>query len=63
MPGSSYRLQVDYDGGQTGILSFTYADEIVLEGYHEGDRDGGDEGGNPPDTIIQPPPEDNRRSG
>ena len=54
-PGSSYRLQVDYDGGQTGILSFTYADEIVLEGYHEGDRDGGDAGGNPPDTIIQPP--------
>ena len=58
MPGSSYRLQVDYDGGQTGILSFTYADEIVLEGYHEGDRDGGDAGENPPDTIIQPPPED-----
>ena len=57
-PGSSYRLQVDYDGGQTGILSFTYADEIVLEGYHEGDRDGGDAGGNPPDTIIQTPPED-----
>lgn len=57
-PGSSYRLQVDYDSGQTGILSFTYADEIVLEGYHDGDRDGGDAGGNPPDTIIQPPPED-----
>ena len=57
-PGSRYRLQVDYDGGQTGILSFTYADEIVLEGYHDGDRDGGDAGGNPPDTIIQPPPED-----
>ena len=57
-PGNSYRLQVDYGGGQTGILSLTYADEIVLEGYHEGDRDGGDAGGNPPDTIIQPPPED-----
>ena len=57
-PGSSYRLQVDYDGGQTGILSLTCADEIVLEGYHDGDRDGGDAGGNPPDTIIQPPPED-----
>lgn len=57
-PGSSYRLQVDYDGGQTGILSFTYADEIVLEGYHDGDRDGGDANGNPPDTIIQPPPKD-----
>ena len=56
--GNSYRLQVDYDGGQTGILSFTYADEIVLEGYHDGDRDGGDAGGNPPNTIIQPPPED-----
>ena len=42
-PGSSYRLQVDYDGGQTGILSLTYADEIVLEGYHEGDRDGKDD--------------------
>ena len=49
-PGSSYRLQVDYGGGQTGILSLTYADEIVLEGYHEGDRDGGDAGGNPPAT-------------
>ena len=57
-PGSSYRLQVDYASGQTGILSLTYADEIVLEGYHDGDRDGGDAGGNPPDTIIQPPPED-----
>ena len=57
-PGSSYRLRVDYDGGQTGILSLTYADDIVLEGYYEGDRDGGDAGGNPPDTIIQPPPED-----
>ena len=57
-PGSSYRLQVDYDGGQTGILSLTCADEIVLEGYHDGDRDGGDAGDNPPDTIIQPPPED-----
>ena len=57
-PGSSYRLQVDYGGGQTGILSLTYADEIVLEGYHDGDRDAGDAGGNPPDTIIQPPPED-----
>ncbi len=57
--GSSYRLQVDYDGGQTGILSFTYADEIVLEGYYEGDRDGGDADGNPPGTITQPPPEQN----
>ena len=50
-----YRIQADYDGGQTGILSFLYADEIVLEGYHDGDRDGGDTGGNPPQDIVQPP--------
>lgn len=56
-PGSSYRLQVDYDGGQTGILSFTYADEIVLEGYYDGDRDGGDAGGNPSGDVTQPAPE------
>lgn len=55
--GNSYRLQVDYDGGQTGILSFTYSDELVLEGYYKGDRDGGDAKGNPPDSITQPPPE------
>lgn len=53
--GCHYRIQVDYDGGQTGILSFLYADEIVLEGYHDGDRDGGDTGGNPPQDIVQPP--------
>lgn len=57
--GNSYRLQVDYDGGQTGILSLTYSDELVLEGYYNGDRDGGDAKGNPSDSITQPPPEQN----
>ena len=57
-PGSSYRLQVDYDGGQTGILSFTYADEIVLEGYHEGDRDGGMQAGIHPIPSFNRLPED-----
>lgn len=57
--GNSYRLQVDYDGEQTGILSFTYSDELVLEGYYKGDRDGGDAKGNPPGSITQPPPEQN----
>ncbi|MBS5272649.1 hypothetical protein KHZ31_03680 [butyrate-producing bacterium] len=57
--GNSYRLQVDYDGGQTGILSLTYSDELVLEGYYNGDRDGGDAKGNPPGSITQPPPEQN----
>ena len=61
-PGSSYRLQVDYDGGQTGILSFTYADEIILEGYHDGDRDGGDADGNPPNDMTQPAPETPRHT-
>lgn len=56
---NSYRLQVDYDGGQTGILSLTYSDELVLEGYYNGDRDGGDAKGNPPGSITQPPPEQN----
>ena len=28
---------------------------MVLEGYHDGDRDGGDTGGNPPQDIVQPP--------
>lgn len=57
--GNSYRLQVDYDGGQTGILSLTYSDELVLKGYYKGDRDGGDAKGNPPSSITQPPPEQN----
>lgn len=57
--GNSYRLQVDYDGGQTGILSLTYSDELVLKGYYKGDRDGGDAKGNPPGSITQPPPEQN----
>ncbi len=57
--GNSYRLQVDYDGGQTGILSLTYSDKLVLKGYYKGDRDGGDAKGNPPGSITQPPPEQN----
>lgn len=57
--GNSYRLQVDYDGGQTGILSLTYSDKLVREGYYNGDRDGGDAKGNPSDSITQPPPEQN----
>lgn len=55
--GSTYRLQADYDGGQTGIMSFTYADEIVLLGYHDGDRDGGDADGDPSKETTQPAPE------
>lgn len=55
--GNQYRLQVDYDGGQTGILTFTYNEDIALEDYHDGDRDGGDIEGNSSSDIIQPAPQ------
>jgi len=47
--GSSYQIQVKYEGGQTGIASFTYEwDMLSDKEYIEGDRDGGDTDGNPP---------------
>ena len=54
--GSSYRLQVDYDGGRTNLLSFTYDDVIRIDNYAEGDRDGGDAGGSKPDGDHQQKP-------
>lgn len=61
--GSSYQLQVDYDGGQTGIASFDYNEGIFsFRGYVDGDRDGGDTDGNWwddedfPDTTPAPTP-------
>ncbi len=48
--GNSYRIQVKYEGGQTGIASFTYGKNTLSDqGYIEGDRDGGDTDGNPPE--------------
>lgn len=48
--GNSYRIQVKYEGGQTGIASFTYGENALSDqGYIEGDRDGGDTDGNPPE--------------
>ena len=47
--GSSYQIQVKYEGGQTGIASFTYEwDMLSGKEYIDGDRDGGDTNGNPP---------------
>lgn len=55
--GSSYRLQVDYEGGQTGIASFDYDEGLIqFKGYAEGDRDGGDTNGNPPSVLPTPTP-------
>ena len=65
--GNSYRIQVKYEGGQTGIASFTYGENALSDkGYLEGDRDGGDTEGNPPEdseddeSINSTPPEDDR---
>lgn len=65
--GNSYRIQVKYEGGQTGIASFTYGKNTLSDqGYIEGDRDGGDTDGNPPEdseddeSINSTPPEDDR---
>jgi len=55
--GSSYRLQVDYEGGQTGIASFDYDEGIFrFKDYVDGDRDGGDTNGNPPIILPTPAP-------
>ena len=55
--GSSYRLQVDYEGGQTGIASFDYDEGFFrFKDYVDGDRDGGDTGGNPPIIVPVPVP-------
>lgn len=52
--GSSYRIQVDYEGGQTGIASFTYEYGMLSDQkYVEGDRDGGDTNGNMPNDSDE----------
>lgn len=51
----NYRIQVEYDGGTTKILSFIYNSVLQIESYNEGDRDGGDANGFKPDLL---PPND-----
>lgn len=62
-PDSSYRLQVDYRDGKTNIVSFAYDDVVVVIDSYQGDRDGGDTNGNPPESrpeeTIEPLPKDN----
>ena len=53
--GDTYSLQVDYPGGQTGILTFVYDDTPLKTGYAEGSHDGGGENTTLPD-VIQPAP-------
>lgn len=46
--GCDYRLQVDYEGGQTSIFSFHYSEDGMptMSSVVDGDRDGGDTEGN-----------------
>lgn len=53
--GTTCALQVEYPGGQTGILTFTYDVAPLKHGYSAGSRDGGGEDTYLPD-IIQPSP-------
>ena len=68
--GSSYQIQVKYEGGQTGVASFTYeGDKLSNKEYLEGDRDGGDTDGNPPsdstdsENTNNTPPTDSGNNG
>lgn len=53
---SSYELQVDYDGGKTGIFSFTYDKGIFVNGYRQGSRDGSISSRSSYPEQIQAPP-------
>lgn len=54
--GSTYDLQVSYPGGQTGILTLLYNDELSVLDYSGGDRDGGDVNGGGASTGAQSAP-------
>lgn len=54
--GTSYQIKAVWEGGSTGVFSFTWnGSEVTGDGY-EGDRDGGDTGGNPNKPVTQPEP-------
>jgi len=54
--GSTYELKVTYPGGQTGVLTFQYDNELSILDYSGGDRDGGDVNGGGLGTGTQPAP-------
>lgn len=54
--GNTYRLQMDYPGGQTGIVTFKMGDVLDFISYIDGDRDGDDVDGVTPPGLGQPPP-------
>ena len=56
-PQETYKLQVTYEGGKTGILTFRFDQTLEHFQYSGGDRDGGDSGTGKEDDRIQPAPE------
>ena len=56
-PQETYKLQVTYEGGKTGILTFRFDETLEHFQYSGGDRDGGDSGTGKADDRIQPAPE------
>ena len=56
-PQETYKLQVTYEGGKTGILTFRFDETLEHFQYSGGDRDGGDSGTGKEDDRIQPAPE------
>ena len=55
-PQETYKLQVTYEGGKTGILTFLFDETLEHFQYSGGDRDGGDSGTGKEDDRIQPAP-------
>lgn len=53
----TYRLQMEYEGGKTGILTFLFDETLEHFQYSGGDRDGGDSGSGRDDDRVQPAPE------
>lgn len=56
-PQETYKLQVTYEGGKTGILTFRFDETLEHFQYSGGDRDGGDSSTGKEDDRIQPAPE------
>lgn len=56
-PQETYKLQVTYEDGKTGILTFLFDETLEHFQYSGGDRDGGDSGTGKEDDRIQPAPE------
>lgn len=58
--GEDYKLQAEYPGGKTKILSFTYDSSLNIKDYSTGDRDGGDGNNNHLEDQIQNAPSHRR---